>query len=160
MGKYSDEIRIFQIYRVPICKTKNIFSRSDCSKRNEDRFLSQWSHSSGIMHQCLGSFHKCITLDSRVWQLVWYIPVGNTHPSPARHHNSHFCWGKYIQNNLRNGWSERAYKTVPDEDMATMDTTKAIVNFSIVDQEMKPIQRGMNVGCTRSYFTSLWLKRI
>jgi hypothetical protein len=42
-----------------------------------------------------------------------------------------------------------------DEDMATMDTTKNIINSSIFDQEMKSIQRGMIVCCTRSYFTSL-----
>src|SRR3954462_13680394 len=42
-----------------------------------------------------------------------------------------------------------------DEDMATMDTTKNIINYSIFDQEMKSIQRGMIVCCTRSYFTSL-----
>src|SRR4051812_38248918 len=39
--------------------------------------------------------------------------------------------------------------------MATMDTTKNIINSSIFDQEMKSIQRGMIVCCTRSYFTSL-----
>src|SRR3954467_2118626 len=42
-----------------------------------------------------------------------------------------------------------------DEDMATMDTTKNIINSSIFDQEIKSIQRGMIVCCTRSYFTSL-----
>ena len=42
-----------------------------------------------------------------------------------------------------------------DEDMAIMDTTKNIINSSIFDQEMKSIQRGMIVCCTRSYFTSL-----
>src|SRR3954463_16756573 len=39
--------------------------------------------------------------------------------------------------------------------MATMDTTKNIINSSIFDQEMKSIQKGMIVCCTRSYFTSL-----
>src|SRR3954465_4871057 len=39
--------------------------------------------------------------------------------------------------------------------MATMDTTKNIINSSIFDQEMKSIQRGMIFFCTKSYFTSL-----
>ena len=46
-----------------------------------------------------------------------------------------------------------SYKPVVDEDMATMDTTEAIVKSSIVDQEIKSIQRGMKGGGTRNYFT-------
>src|SRR4051812_49430599 len=36
-----------------------------------------------------------------------------------------------------------------------MDTTKTTIISSIFYQEMKSIQRGMIVCCTRSYFTSL-----
>src|SRR4051812_24292597 len=53
-------------------------------------------------------------------------------------------------------WKRKMESLQSDEDMATMDTTKNIINSSIFDQEMKSIQRGMIVCCTRSYFTSLW----
>src|ERR1041384_8152755 len=44
------------------------------------------------------------------------------------------------------------FKHEDDEDIIIMHMT---INFSIFDQEMKSIQRGMIVCCTRSYFTSL-----
>ena len=47
-------------------------------------------------------------------------------------------------------WS--MFKHEDDEDIIIMDMT---INSSIFDQEMKSIQRGMIVCCTRSYFTSL-----
>src|ERR1041384_8234723 len=47
-------------------------------------------------------------------------------------------------------WS--MFKHDDDEDITVMDMT---INSSIFDQEMKSIQRGMIVCCTRSYFTSL-----
>src|SRR3954466_12999389 len=47
-------------------------------------------------------------------------------------------------------WS--MFKHEDDEDIINMDMT---INSSIFDQEMKSIQRGMIVCCTRSYFTSL-----
>src|SRR4051812_27004904 len=58
-----------------------------------------------------------------------------------------FCCQDHYHDSWRQPWG--------DEDMATMDTTKNIINSSIFDQEMKSIQRGMIVCCTRSYFTSL-----
>src|SRR3954471_5539494 len=48
-------------------------------------------------------------------------------------------------------WS--MFKHEDDEDISVMDIT---INSSIFDQEMKSIQKGMIVFCTRSYFTSLW----
>jgi hypothetical protein len=48
-------------------------------------------------------------------------------------------------------WS--MFKHADDEDTTVMNMT---INFFIFDQEMKSIQRGMIVCCTRSYFTSLW----
>src|SRR3954470_20438414 len=47
-------------------------------------------------------------------------------------------------------WS--IFKHEDDEDTTVMNMT---INSSILDQEMKSIQRGMIVCCTRSYFTSL-----
>src|SRR3954465_5125298 len=47
-------------------------------------------------------------------------------------------------------WS--MFKHEDDEDIIIMDMT---INSSIFDQEMKSIQMGMIVCCTRSYFTPL-----
>ena len=93
MGKYSDEIRIFRIYMVPICKTQDeehILTLRLLKEKRRPIPLTvkpQFRHNASMS----GKFPQVHHFGLKSWTFSGYILMDNTNPCSARHHKIHFC---------------------------------------------------------------------